>query len=152
MSSRLMQLTITLAGALSASFIAASLPACGSDSSGGQVEQGQQAVTANKCTMCHGANLAGDTNPQPGTTAYPANLTPDSATGIGDWTTDQIVNAILNGIDDDSAALCTTMPKFAAQGMTLDQATAIAAYLKSIPAVTKEIPESVCAGKPAAGK
>jgi hypothetical protein len=38
------------------------------------------------------------------------------------------------------------MPKFRAMGMTEDQANAIAAYLKTVPAVTKMIPESDCGG------
>jgi mono/diheme cytochrome c family protein len=151
MSSRSVRLSITLGAAL----IAASLSGCGSDSKSTDtgtvnsdlVAQGQQQVVARACTSCHKANLAGDTNAQPNSMAYPANLTPDSDTGIGDWSSDTIVNAILNGIDDEGDMLCSPMPKFASEGMTKDQATAIAAYLKSVPAVSQMIPESSCSEK-----
>jgi mono/diheme cytochrome c family protein len=79
--------------------------------------------------------------------AYPANLTPESETGMAEWTTDQIVAAILNGVDDEGENLCAPMPKFASQGMTSDEATAIAAYLKSLPPVNHGVPESACPEK-----
>jgi mono/diheme cytochrome c family protein len=97
------------------------------------------------CKSCHGSDLSGDTKAQPNSMAYPPNLTPDSDTGLGSWETATIAKAILDGIDDEGATLCV-MPKFRASGMTDAQANAIAAYLKSIPAVTKMIPESDCGG------
>jgi hypothetical protein len=78
---------------------------------------------------------------------YPANLTPDKDTGIGDWTTDQITTAILSGTDDDNETLCAPMPKFGSMGMSMADATNIAAYLKSLPEVSKMVPESSCAEK-----
>jgi hypothetical protein len=80
--------------------------------------------------------------PRPGTTAYAPNLTPDSATGIGDWTDDQIAKAIRAGIDDEDAALCPTMPHFST--LSDSNVKAIVAYLRSLPATSSEIPESVC--------
>jgi len=135
----------TLATAAAVALIGTSVTGCGSDnkSSGSQVQQGQQAVVQFSCTSCHGANLAGTTVAM--SMAYPANITPDPDTGIGSWETATIVNAILNGIDDQGEQLCV-MPKFgqAPYSMAQDQATAIAAYLKSIPAVSQMIPESNC--------
>jgi mono/diheme cytochrome c family protein len=128
--------------------ILSSVVACGNDS--GQVDQGQQAVKARACASCHqgtDGSLSGQTMPQPMTSAYPPNLTPDMDTGIGSWTTDQIVAAILTGVDDEGAHLCSTMPKFGMQGMTEDEAKNIAAYLKSLAPVHSEIPESMCPEK-----
>jgi hypothetical protein len=41
---------------------------------------------------------------------YPANLTPDPATGIGSWTDDDITTAIRTGVDDEAMILCAVMP------------------------------------------
>jgi mono/diheme cytochrome c family protein len=158
-SSRARTLSSLLAATV-AGLVTLSVAGCSSDSdSGGTGDGGNtsadpvaagKALVANAkyaCASCHGSNFAGDTKPQPGTTAYPANLTPDSDTGIGDWTTDQIVNAVLNGVDDEDEQLCSTMPVFKTLGLTEADAENIAAYLKSLPAVSHEVPESTCAGK-----
>lgn len=76
--------------------------------------------------------------------AYPQNLTPDEATGIGSWTQAQIISAILSGVDDEGRMLCAVMPRFAALGMKQAEAEDVAAYLKSLPPVVHEIPESSC--------
>jgi hypothetical protein len=86
----------------------------------------------------------------PNTKAYAANLTPDEETGLAaDWTTDMIANAILNGVDDEGKTLCAPMPKFAGApyNMTLDEAKAIVAYLRTLPPVKNEIGESMCPEK-----
>jgi mono/diheme cytochrome c family protein len=133
-------------GLFTVTFLGILLAGCGSDSKS-EIDEGKDEVTEHACASCHGANLAGDTNPQPSSMAYPGNLTPDMATGMGEWTTDQIVAAILNGVDDEGENLCAPMPKFGTQGMSTDEAKAIAAYLKSLAPVSKQIPESMCAGK-----
>ncbi|HVW29072.1 MAG TPA: cytochrome c [Polyangiaceae bacterium] len=150
MPSRHIAISFTLASAAIAALVGTSVTGCGSDNkssgssdSAAQVQQGQQAVMQFACTSCHGANLAGMTTAMSG--AYPANITPDPTTGIGNWSTATIVNAILNGVDDENQMLCV-MPKFGTTpyNMTADQANAIAAYLKSIPAVSQTIPDSTC--------
>jgi mono/diheme cytochrome c family protein len=130
--------------------------ACSSDDnksdSSDPIAAGKAEVKEHACESCHTppgnvGTLSGQTDPQPGTHAYPANLTPDADTGMGDWSTDQIVKAILTGVDDEDENLCPPMPHFGSQGMTEAEATNIAAYLKSLPAVSHEIPESSCAEK-----
>ncbi|HEX4336406.1 MAG TPA: c-type cytochrome [Polyangiaceae bacterium] len=153
MTSQNIRLRVTLAGAFGAALLAASLPGCGSDSKStgtgttGSVSAGEAVATKYACTSCHTADFSGDTTAQPNSMAYPANLTPDKDTGIGEWDADTIVKAVLNGIDDDSATLCSPMPKFASEGMSQTDAENVAAYLKSLPAVSKTIPESSCAEK-----
>ena len=135
---------------LALTFSGALLVGCSSSDSKSQIEQGQEAISARACTTCHKDNLAGDTMAYMGTMAYAANLTPDEETGLAaDWTTDMIVNAILNGVDDEGKTLCTPMPKFGAPpyNMTQDEAKAIVAYLRSLPPVHNEIGESKCAEK-----
>lgn len=104
------------------------------------IDAGQQIVTTKGCRGCHTADLSGNTVPVG--IAYPKNLTPDVDSGLGCWTDDQIANAFLNGIDDEGEHLCV-MPKFAG---SIDDAGAaeLVAYLRSIPAVSKVIPETTC--------
>jgi mono/diheme cytochrome c family protein len=131
--------------------------ACSSDDPAPATEdpiaEGKMEVIEHGCPTCHEpkesgvGTLAGQTTPQPNTKAYPANLTPDKETGIGDFTDDQIVHAILHGIDDEDEALCPPMPHFVDEDLPEDEAREIAAYLKSLPAVHHEVPESTCPEK-----
>jgi len=119
---------------------ALSLAACGY---AGSVSAGQTAVTDLKCAGCHGADFAGSTTPLRNTTAvYPKNLTPDKTTGIGTWTDAQIKAAFITGVDDEGATLCSKMPRFST--VTDTQAADIIAYLRSLPAVSKQIPDTTC--------
>lgn len=83
-------------------------------------------------------------------TAYARNLTPDSTTGIGTWSSEQIVNAIRTGQrPDGSHILLPPMPWPDFSHLTDKDAYAIAAYLKSIPAVSHKVPDIVPPGKKA---
>lgn len=66
-------------------------------------------------------------------TVYAPNLTPDSATGIGSWSNQQIVDAITVGVDDQGTPLWPTMPYQRFANLTPDDAASIALYLKSLP-------------------
>ena len=119
------------------------------------VARGHFSVTARGCPSCHQSKnpadgtLSGTTTPRDGTAAYPANLTPDVDTGIGSWSDELIVRAMLTGFDDEDAPLCPPMPHFDGSGgdgrpMSDDEKTSIVAYLRSLPPVHREIPESSC--------
>jgi mono/diheme cytochrome c family protein len=69
------------------------------------------------------------------------NLTPDPETGLGDWSDDEIKNAMLNGMDNEGEPLFAIMPYYVLHNMSEEDADAIVAYLRSIPAVEQEIPE-----------
>ena len=93
------------------------------------------------CGGCHGDKpddaLSGGTpfrNWRLGTIRS-ANITPDSATGIGRWSEGQIVRAVRNGERDDGALLAPVMPYGWLHGLSDEDAAAIARYLKSQPAV-----------------
>jgi len=119
------------------------------------VEQGQQSVTTRGCPSCHGADMSGSTSilvrsTVPTTTVlgaaielYPPNLTPDP-TGIAaaKWTDDALALAIRNGIDADSETLCPQMQHFST--MNDYEVYSIVKYLRSLPAVAKKVPRSVC--------
>jgi mono/diheme cytochrome c family protein len=111
---------------------------------GDAVAMGEAAVKTRVCQSCHGSDLSGSTTPYMNTKAYPPNITPDKDTGIGEWDEDTIVKAILTGVDDEDAQLCPTMPVFGKMGMKDAEAHNIAKYLKSLKAVSKDIPESSC--------
>ena len=108
---------------------------------------GAQAVMDRKCVQCHGMDMSGATAmipyPQdPTVELYPPNLTPDMATGVGTWTDAQLINAIRNGQDDMGLELCPQMNHFSM--MTDYEVDSIVLYLRSIPAVNKNVLRSVC--------
>ncbi len=73
--------------------------------------------------------------------SFPRNLTPDSATGIGSWTAEQIVTAIREGRRPDGTALLPPMPWPMYSHLTDEDARAVAAYLKSLPPIVHEMPK-----------
>jgi mono/diheme cytochrome c family protein len=129
------------------------------DASVGDAERGQYLVeVVGACSDCHTPRnedgtpdmtrfLAGnpsfvDILPEDDTMGnLPApNLTSD-ATGLDSWSDDQIKDAFLNGVDDEGGALVPVMPYYVLHNMTDDDASAIVAYLRTVPAVEQEIPE-----------
>ena len=76
------------------------------------------------------------------------NLTPDKETGIGSWTSEQIVAAIRTGKKPDGGELSGIMPYPAFSHLTDEDAQAIAAFLKSIPAVSHKNEGPIKSGEP----
>jgi hypothetical protein len=117
------------------------------------VANGEMLAMMYGCRGCHTSSdspmalFAGQTTPRMGTMAvYSQNITPDMATGIGSWTNAQIVTAILDGRDERGGMLCSQMPRYRSSMRPLTEAQAldIAVYLKSLPAVSRMIPSSMC--------
>ncbi|MEO7112075.1 MAG: cytochrome c [Polyangiaceae bacterium] len=105
------------------------------------IDAGSMIVAAHACTGCHTGNLSGNAS-TPVSGQYPRNITPDLATGIGCWSDEQIAQAVLFGIDNQGVALCV-MPKFEAtigDGGVSD----LIAYLRSVPAVSNDVPDGLC--------
>ncbi len=75
------------------------------------------------------------------------NLTPDKDTGLGNWTTDQIVAALTKGERPDGRKLSEIMPWPALSHLTPDDARALAAYLQSLPPVRDAVPGPFKAGE-----
>jgi mono/diheme cytochrome c family protein len=132
-----------------------------------QVDQGRYLVEMLGCGNCHtdGALigepnatrlLAGSavgiawSNPlevrNPGV-VYPSNLTPDRETGIGDWSVWQIVAMLQSGVDTHGGRPLAVMPRVAYSKLRTEDATAIAMYLKSLPAVEHKVPANVGPGR-----
>ncbi len=70
------------------------------------------------------------------------NLTPHAKTGLGRFSDAQIKKAFQQGIDDESTVLHWMMPYWIFRNMSAADADAVVAYLRSIPAVVHDVPES----------
>lgn len=67
------------------------------------------------------------------------NLTPDPETGIGAWSDGEVVRAMREGVGKDGHALFPQMPyQTYAKTLSDDEALAIVAYLRTIPAVKND--------------
>lgn len=145
-----------------AAFAAALATLAGCDPSGDdsgpdlgmQATIGLEFVQQRGCATCHapqGSNvLSGrDTPAAIGTMAYAANLTSDTATGLGGWADIEIVRAMRYGVDNGQSPLCPPMPHFdgtdpAQPAMTDVEAAAIVAYLRTLAPVAHQVPASMC--------
>jgi hypothetical protein len=67
------------------------------------------------------------------------NITPDQKTGIGNWTIDQIVTALRADRRPDGAALPPGTHSRGYKTISKEDVTAIATYLKSVPAVNHTV-------------
>lgn len=68
------------------------------------------------------------------------NLTPDSETGAGGWTDDQLEHAIREGIGHDGRALFPFMPYPDFRSLSDEDLASIVVYLRSLPPVRKQRP------------
>ncbi|MBN7798847.1 c-type cytochrome [Parahaliea mediterranea] len=129
--------------------------------------RGQYLVELLGCGTCHtdgalvgqpnaGRRLAGSSvgiawsNPlqedYPGV-VFPANLTPDTETGIGGWREDDIVTFLRSGIDRAGRGHLPVMPWPAYARLSDDDASAVATYLLSLPPVRHRVPANVDPGQ-----
>jgi mono/diheme cytochrome c family protein len=68
------------------------------------------------------------------------NITPDSETGIGNWSDDAIARAIQEGIDATGRPLFPVMPYLHFRNLDNEDLASIVVYLRSIPAVKHAVP------------
>lgn len=86
------------------------------------------------CTGCHGHGLSGGPIPSGPPNWPPAmNITPDKATGIGNWSEADFVKTMRTGINPDNRPLSPVMPFSQFGQMTDDELTALYMYLMSVP-------------------
>jgi mono/diheme cytochrome c family protein len=69
---------------------------------------------------------------------YTPNLTPDSTTGIGRYTDAQLARALRYGVNHNNKAMFQFMPF---QNLSDEDLTAVISYIRSMPAVKREVPE-----------
>lgn len=71
---------------------------------------------------------------------FPPNLTPDRETGLGSWSEADIVKAVRQGTRPDGRMLAPAMPYKAYGSLSDADASALAAYLKSLKPVANKVP------------
>lgn len=119
-----------------------------------QIARGEYLVGIAGCGDCHtagyffgkpdmsrrlGGSDVGFEVPGLGTFIGP-NLTPDPQTGLGTWTTAEIVTAFTTGVRPDGRELAPPMPWRGYASLTAEDATAIAMFLQSLPPVVNDVP------------
>ena len=71
---------------------------------------------------------------------YPPNLTPDSATGLGEWSAEDIAKAIRTGERPDGRILAPIMPWHSYGALQKDDLAALVAFLQSLPPYAYDAP------------
>jgi mono/diheme cytochrome c family protein len=71
---------------------------------------------------------------------YGPNLTPDKATGLGNWTDAQIVTALTKGVRPDGRELAPVMPWRAFASLTADDVASMVMFLRTLPVVANKVP------------
>jgi len=73
---------------------------------------------------------------------YAPNITPDSETGTGDWSDDQLARAIREGVSHDGRALFPFMPYLDFRALSDEDLASIIVYLRSLPPVRRQQPKT----------
>jgi hypothetical protein len=133
--------------------IALALTATGGASAETLIERGSYLVNAvMACDNCHTPREKGELVIQkrfaggsqvwdtPAYTVRGTNVTPDAATGIGRWTTEQIKRSLIEGVRPTGVPLSPQMPFPFYKIMTQRDLDALVAYMKSLPAVNNAVP------------
>jgi mono/diheme cytochrome c family protein len=115
------------------------LPAHAPDPANGEV-----LFHAGVCSGCHGSTsgteatdlpAGGAAFPTPFGTFYPGNLTPDRETGIGNWTAEEFVDAMVDGVSPDRRHYFPAFPYTSYRNIHGEDLLDLHAYLTSLPAV-----------------
>jgi mono/diheme cytochrome c family protein len=112
-----------------------------------QLRRGQYLVAAGDCLSCHrregGELFAGGLGLNtPFGVIYSSNITPDRATGIGEWTSDQFYRAMHDGKNARRQDLYPAFPYPWFRLVSREDDDAIFAYLMSLPAVSYTPPQN----------
>jgi mono/diheme cytochrome c family protein len=148
---------VAIAVILLAIAASAALPAGGTGPSQEVVERGRYLTSIMDCSGCHTPGALGgkpdSTRPLGGSDIgfkipslgifYPPNLTPDRESGLGTWTTEQIVKAVRTGVRPDGRMLAPVMPYHNYAILTDDDARALVTYLRTLKPVRNKVPGPV---------
>ncbi len=111
------------------------------------IKKGEYLVKMGDCISCHtdtdegkqaqpfAGGLGIDT---PFGTIYTPNITPDKETGIGNWKDEDFIRALHDGVSPEGYQYYPAFPYTSFHYVTDDDIRAIAAYLRSIPAVKQK--------------
>jgi len=108
------------------------------------IERGRYLTTLGDCAGCHtvpgGEPFAGGVALQtPFGTLVAPNITPDTDTGIGNWSDDEFVSALQEGRGRNGTRLYPAMPYTAYTKMSRDDILAIRAYLATVAPVHHKV-------------
>lgn len=109
-----------------------------------QIARGEHLVTAvTKCTDCHSADLGGKIFVEPGPmgTVSASNLTAGKGGVLASYTDAQLETAIRHGVRRDGRGLLI-MPSDEYQNLGDADVSAIIAYLRTLPPVDRELPDT----------
>ena len=114
----------------------------GTRADAGLVERGAYLARAGNCQGCHtaqgGAPYAGGRGvPTPFGTVFAPNLTPDAATGLGQWSSNDFWRALHHGRARDGRLLYPAFPYPNYTRITRADADALFAHLHSLPPVAQ---------------
>lgn len=73
---------------------------------------------------------------------YASNITPDAETGIGTWSDGELVRALREGLDPEGHLLFPIMEAEWWSGLSDEDVLALVAYMRSLPPVRAEVPDS----------
>lgn len=114
-----------------------SAPALQADSE--LLDRGEYLIHAGGCLTCHTAEddeaapfAGGRALESPFGTFYSPNITPDSRTGIGDWSDDDFVKAFWDGVNPSGEHYFPAFPFTSYTGVAGDDLLAMKAYLFSL--------------------
>ncbi len=131
-----------------------------------EVSRGQYLTNILGCGGCHtegsllgeqsGPWLAGsrigiayaeDHTGEPTAVVFPGNLTSDQTTGLGAWSKQDIVKLLTDGRTHSGEFVNRVMPWSSYQLLKPEDISAIATFLKTVPAVSHKIPEHILPGQ-----
>jgi mono/diheme cytochrome c family protein len=109
------------------------------------VERGQYIFSLAGGCACHSPpkgtpHAGGREFSLPMAKVYSTNLTADKETGLGNWTDEQIHDAMVKGLRQSGGKLLPVMPYEAYSGMAQEDLKALTAYLKTLKPVRKATP------------
>lgn len=110
------------------------------------VAKGQYIFAVAGGCACHSVpketfHAGGRAFPIPFGTVYSTNITQDKDTGLGNWTDQQIHDALVKGVRRDGRQLLPVMPYEGYSGMAEEDLKALIAYLRTLKPVKKATPE-----------
>lgn len=127
--------------------IAPSSPLSAETFSQSTLERGRQVFALGNCASCHTAT-GGDTNAggraieTPFGTVWSTNLTPDSETGLGQWSFEAFERAMRHGISRDGHNLYPAFPYTSFAKISGEDMLALYAYLQTLTPVRQETPKA----------
>ena len=117
-------------------------PLAGAPQGASTLARGEYLTRAADCVACHtvkgGKPFAGGLAfTLPFGKLYAPNITADAATGIGNWTDDEFVRAMHDGIRKDGKILYPAFPYTSYTQLSRDDILAIKAYIFSLPPISQ---------------